>query len=136
MMKKKLNNKKGFTLAELLIVVAIIGILVAVSTPVFTSKLGEARKATDLANVRAAKAAATTKYLSEEKSGTFYYDANAGVLKTVEDKGSIKAYGKSSTAIDESDASNAPKNGILKVVINTDGSVNLEWETTSTVTTP
>ncbi|MEG2785480.1 MAG: prepilin-type N-terminal cleavage/methylation domain-containing protein, partial [Anaerovoracaceae bacterium] len=47
-------NKKGFTLAELLVVVAIIAILVAVSIPIFSGKLEEARKNTDLANVRAA----------------------------------------------------------------------------------
>ena len=34
-LKTKLN-KKGFTLAELLVVVAIIAILVAVSIPIFT----------------------------------------------------------------------------------------------------
>jgi len=50
-MFKKLN-KKGFTLAELLIVVAIIGVLVAVSIPIFTSQLHKAQDATDLANIR------------------------------------------------------------------------------------
>lgn len=36
-MKKIRTNKKGFTLAELLIVVAIIGVLVAISIPIFTA---------------------------------------------------------------------------------------------------
>ena len=47
------NNRGGFTLAELLVVVAIIGILVAVSIPVFTSQIHKARVATDWANLRA-----------------------------------------------------------------------------------
>ncbi len=40
---KKLNNKKGFTLAELLIVVAIIAVLVAISIPIFSSQLRKSR---------------------------------------------------------------------------------------------
>ena len=50
------KKNKGFTLAELLIVVAIIGVLVAISIPIFTSQLEKSREATDLANVRAAYA--------------------------------------------------------------------------------
>ena len=50
------NNKKGFTLAELLIVVAIIGVLVAISIPIFTAQLEKSREATDLANIRSAYA--------------------------------------------------------------------------------
>ena len=55
-MKKKLNEKKGFTLAELLIVVAIIAVLVAIAIPVFTTQLEKSREATDAANLRAAYA--------------------------------------------------------------------------------
>lgn len=47
------KNTKGFTLAELLIVVTIIAVLVAISIPVFTSQLHKARVAADWANVRA-----------------------------------------------------------------------------------
>jgi len=46
------NNKKGFTLAELLIVVAIIAVLVAIAIPIFTSQLEKARESTDQANIR------------------------------------------------------------------------------------
>lgn len=47
------NKKCGFTLAELLIVVAIVGILVAISIPIFSAQLHKARVAADWANVRA-----------------------------------------------------------------------------------
>ena len=48
------KSREGFTLAELLIVVAIIAVLVAVAIPVFGSQLEKSREAADLANVRAA----------------------------------------------------------------------------------
>lgn len=61
-------NKKGFTLAELLIVVAIIGVLVAIAIPVFTSQLERSREATDLSNIRAAYAEAVADYLADGAS--------------------------------------------------------------------
>ena len=57
------QNQKGFTLAEMLIVVAIIAVLVSISVPVFTDKLEKAREASDIANMRSAKAAAIMDYL-------------------------------------------------------------------------
>ena len=52
----KKNNNKGFTLAELLIVVAIIAVLTAIAIPVFTAQLERSREATDAANLRSAYA--------------------------------------------------------------------------------
>lgn len=60
-------SRKGFTLAELLIVVAIIAVLVAVVIPVFGSQLEKSREAADLANVRAAYA----KVLTEANMGIY-----------------------------------------------------------------
>ncbi|MBS6642529.1 MAG: prepilin-type N-terminal cleavage/methylation domain-containing protein [Clostridiaceae bacterium] len=79
---KERLNKKGFTLAELLIVVAIIAVLVAVSVPVFNSKLERSREAADVANMRAAKAAAVAAYLNGELdiTKTLYYDAENGII--------------------------------------------------------
>ncbi|MDO4395172.1 MAG: prepilin-type N-terminal cleavage/methylation domain-containing protein, partial [Clostridia bacterium] len=57
------NNRKGFTLAELLIVVAIIAVLVAIAIPIFTSQLEKSREATDAANIRAAYAQASVEVL-------------------------------------------------------------------------
>ena len=51
------RSKKGFTLAELLIVVAIIAVLVAISIPIFTSQLKKARLAVDHSAIRDAYAA-------------------------------------------------------------------------------
>ena len=60
----KKNNKKGFTLAELLIVVAIIAVLVAIAIPVFTTQLEKSREATDIANVRSAYAQVVANYIT------------------------------------------------------------------------
>lgn len=60
-------SRKGFTLAELLIVVAIIAVLVAVAIPIFGSQLEKSREAADLANVRAAYA----KVLTEANMGNY-----------------------------------------------------------------
>ena len=57
------QNKNGFTLMEMLIVVAIIAVLIAVAIPVFASQLEKAREATDLANVRSAYAKVSTEAL-------------------------------------------------------------------------
>lgn len=46
------RKDKGFTLAELLIVVAIIGVLVAISIPIFSGQLEKSREAVDAANIR------------------------------------------------------------------------------------
>ena len=53
---KKLKNSKGFTLMEMLIVVAIIAILVAIAIPAFSGQLEKAREAADMANIRSAYA--------------------------------------------------------------------------------
>ena len=49
---KIMRKDKGFTLAELLIAVAIIAVLVAISIPAFANQLHKAKVATDMSNVR------------------------------------------------------------------------------------
>ena len=71
----KKNNKKGFTLAELLIVVAIIAVLVAIAIPIFTTQLERSRETADIANVRSAYADAVSEYLTTGDEVTVTVDA-------------------------------------------------------------
>lgn len=139
---KKLKSKEGFTLAELLIVVAIIAILAMISIPIFTSKLDDAKLNTDKANVRNAKAAAIAEYMNGEKSGseTYYYNADSGAV--VSANSGLKGYNQRPKTAGEADedgsgtdnAGVAAKKGVVKVVINTNGttgtgsSIKISWE--------
>lgn len=67
MIAKIRKSKGGFTLTELLVVVAIVGILVTISIPIFTSQIHKARVATDWANVRAYYAELTYDYQQTEE---------------------------------------------------------------------
>ena len=77
------KNNKGFTLAELLIVVAIIAVLVAIAIPVFTSQLEKAREATDAANIRSAYAAVQTAALVQDDQATLTKMNTADTTYTV-----------------------------------------------------
>ena len=80
------KNNKGFTLAELLIVVAIIAVLVAIAIPVFTTRLEQSRETADIANLRSAYAAAQVAALSGDADGkaidnsvAWYYNPNSPI---------------------------------------------------------
>lgn len=63
----KIGNKKLIrTISVMLIVVAIIGVLVAISIPIFTSQLEKAREATDMANIRSAYAECSAAAVTED----------------------------------------------------------------------
>lgn len=66
----KKNNNKGFTLMEMLIVVAIIAVLVAIAIPVFTNQLEKSREATDAANIRSAYAEVMACALTNDEANT------------------------------------------------------------------
>ncbi len=70
----KKQNKKGFTLAELLIVVAIIAVLTAIAIPLFVGALDKAQEARDNANIRAVRGAATVYLLEKSGDDTVWTD--------------------------------------------------------------
>lgn len=82
------RRKKGFTLAELLIVVAIIAVLTAIAVPLFVSAITKAENATGASNVRAVRGAAVVEILSNQE--TYMIDDSAyDTKKTTE--GSVEA---------------------------------------------
>ena len=132
MNKRKLS---GFTLAELLIVVAIIGVLAGISIPIFNSQLEKAREAVDIANMRSAKASAVAEYLTDPDEYTDgyrrFYDASKGAMSDIPPEG----YGKSSKDVSEfktiiEGASGIPNPGspsYVTVVITSNNQVSLIW---------
>lgn len=88
-MLKKFTNKKGFTLMEMLIVVAIIAILIAIAIPTFNNALNKAKVGTDTANIRSGYAAAKVELLTGNLTAETTY--------TLCDDGSVKATGGAGT---------------------------------------
>lgn len=65
------KNNKGFTLMEMLIVVAIIAALVTIIIPTINKSVDKANQAADNANVRSAIAIVSTNYLLGEGDTTY-----------------------------------------------------------------
>ncbi len=63
--RQRQGNRAGFTLAELLVVVAIIAVLVAISIPVFGSALERSKAAACMANRRSLLSELTVEYMTE-----------------------------------------------------------------------
>ncbi len=106
----KKTRKKGFTVAELLIVVAIIAVLVSIAIPVFRGKLEKAREAVDIYNMRLAASAAIEMFYTDrdllDDAGFVWWNEGSpercnaaaafspGTGTFHSDRKTIKAYGK------------------------------------------
>lgn len=136
-------NKKGFTMAELLIVVAIIAVLVAIAIPIFSAQLEKSRDAVSIANLRSAYAEASTAYLSESTGGNVTNVDTSAKTVTVKD---VKLQGKTSGwsnandnlsfTIDTAAGLDGDETGTYTVTFkfNDDGTVSLTGATAATAT--
>ncbi len=68
--KKRMRRDAGFTLMELLIVIAIIAVLVAIAIPAFSGQLNNAKDAADQANARALYALAQVDWMDSANHET------------------------------------------------------------------
>lgn len=62
------NKNEGFTLVELIIVVAIMGVLIALLAPVYARHVEKSRETVDIANVRSAYAEIMAEVMDEDAS--------------------------------------------------------------------
>lgn len=72
-MKKLMKNKKGFTIVELVIVIAVIGILAAVLIPTFSGVIDSANKSSRVQQTENALKSLIVNLNGELKSGATYY---------------------------------------------------------------
>jgi len=133
-LREKFHSDKGFTLIEMLIVVAIISILIAVSIPTVNTALESAREATDAANERSFKAELMLCYMTGavndedfKVGGDYAYNAQKGtIIYLIDDTtaNTITGYGKGTTAGKDID----PKEGwILFGRVKDDGELIMGW---------
>lgn len=138
-----MRKSKGFTLVELLIVVAIISILVTIAIPIFAIQLEKAKEGTDISNMRNAYATISIDVISEEtidgkpvtsfsENNPMYYSLD-GSLTTSRPK----SYGKGTITNGETtydacndfvyDSSKDYTNSVIVVWYNNTG-VHVHWD--------
>ena len=124
---KQLRNKKGFTLVELIVVIAILGVLAAIAVPKVGEFRSNAAKSAHEANIRTLKSAANM-YLAEK--GVSGIDETNGLVWEGTDSGTE---GWESYLEDWPDVPSGLKAGdaqgitdSYKVTIEDDGTVTVE----------
>ena len=127
------HDIRGFTLMEMLVVIAIIAVLVAIAIPVISNMVTNAKIATDQANVRTAKSCAIAQYLSDGETGSKTYYFNGATTQSNPNTPKINGYGQYeyNDRSNEIGAEGTPNvNGIgnfVSVTINADQSMTAQW---------
>lgn len=131
-LKAKLKKEGGFTLVEMLIVVAIIAILIAISIPMVSKALEKARHAVDQANIRDAIALGNIELLTENLSDAKEYKY---VVDSASHQGKLVAVTESDEAVKCSCKCASHSNDGLTVKVDPDTfAVVASWSTDDTPT--
>ena len=140
-LKKKLGKNGGFTIVEMLIVVAIIAILIAISIPMFTAALERTRHAVDDANRRDAISLGNIEYLTMQHVEGWMPAAGLDYGYQVDEEGSTPVSGGAdyqghlianavgvAAKCTGSGTNSCTNNGkTLQVHISPDGNVSATW---------
>lgn len=121
----KHRNTKGFTLGEVMLVVAIISALTAIGIPSLMREIDKAKLRVDQAHVQEAVSMATSQYAADHTEGKrwYYYDANRSEIKKDTSEG-IHGYGKS-TKEPYKHNTHVTDNSASSVPVGADGTRNL-----------
>ena len=121
MLKKINKNQKGFTLVELIIVIAILGILAALLVPRIMGNVSEATRNREISNARTIASEITTFNAVKAAEGgdnMFIPHADGGVL-TKED---LKKLPDGLKISEE----NFPSDKYVKIIVDSDGNAEIE----------
>ena len=129
------RNKKGFTLVELVIVIAVIAILAGVMIGTFAGVISRAQQSAKVQEWKAAVDAAYVDYVADEHEvpGFIKVDGTTVEFKKATDTG-ITALGVETYALDGSDPAQAYKNATLNtfVILDEANKVYFIWNTDGT----
>ena len=126
-LREKFRKNSGFTLIEMLIVVAIIAILIMVSFPMVTSALESSRHAVDQANIRDAISLASIEYLTDTTKDKFKNGAEYTYYVSENHQGSLDS--TKGTAITPQCKCQDATSENLKVTVDKDGEITVNWKT-------
>lgn len=128
---RKGTNNAGFTLMEMLIVVAVIAVLVVLALPSFTNSLEQTREESDLANLRSAYSSAMADALMEDSgTGTATFTVSK-LLDGFLDATVIPSYLSDSTTWAVVTA--AKRNAVITVTVNANGDITYSSGDTATI---